>query len=440
MSFINVYDVCEFVEGKDFEKIKTICKINDMCVKYDNPKNLYLIANVNEHQNKFINKNKNVNINSEVKTLEDGLEEVVLVDDGLGLEGDGQGSNGPESINTEKNEKSDVKIELSEDEKNIKNFERFKKQANGIIFEKETNKIVSMCQNKLQDLNSVEEFYDLINNNNSKIRLEYCEDGTMMRLYNYNNVWYTATTRCIDAKTSYWTSNKNFDTLFWEIFDKSLLNTLDKNYTYVFILLHKENRIVIKHNINMLVYISRINNVSYEEDYTNIFYNVYGIRRPKTIDFSNLTEAFSNKYKRGIIIKTLDKTINVWNIYKLDFDKYKSIKNIRGNVPELRMRYLELLTNPDDLKLFEMFYGENKYMFNFIRIAIVKMIKEVHKLYIDSHIKHSIEVKEGNMYYRTLRQLHAQYKITNKPISFEDVQNKIYSLDKNIIKKFLNWN
>jgi hypothetical protein len=104
------------------------------------------------------------------------------------------------------------------------------------------------------------------------------------------------------------------------------------------------------------------------------------------------------------------------------------------------MRYLELLSSPDDLKSFEMFYGENKYMFNFIRIAIIKMIKEVHKLYIDSHIKHSIEVKEGNMFYRTLRQLHAQYKITNKPISFEDVQNKIYSLDKNIIKKFLNWN
>ena len=439
MSFINVYDVCEFVEGKEFDKIKNICKFNDICVKYDNPKNLYLLANINEHQNKFVNKNKNVK--PEVISLKD---DCVEGDEGVcnqELEGDGQGSNGPESINEDKKQKSEVKIELSEDEKNINNFERFKKQANGIIFEKETNKIVSMCQNKLQDLNSVEEFYDLINSNNdTKIRLEYCEDGTMMRLYNYNNVWYTATTRCIDAKSSFWTSSKNFDTLFWEIFDKSLLSSLDKNYTYVFILLHKENRIVIKHNVNMLVYISRINNVSFEEDYTNLFYNIYGIRRPKVIEASNLSEAFCNKYKRGIIIKVLDKTINVWNIYKLDFDKYKSIKTVRGNVPELRMRYLELLRNPDDLKLFEMFYGENKYMFNFIRISIIKMIKEVHKLYIDSHIKHCIEVKEGNMFYRTLRQLHAQYKITNKPISFEDVQNKIYSLDKNIIKKFLNWN
>jgi hypothetical protein len=261
----------------------------------------------------------------------------------------------------------------------------------------------------------------------------------MMRLYNHNNIWYTATTRCIDAKTSFWTSNKNFDTLFWEIFDKSLLEGLDKNYTYVFILLHKENRIVIKHNVNILVYISRIHNLSLEEDHTNMFYNIYGIRRPKMIEPYNLSEAFSNKFKRGIIVKILDKTINVWNIYKLDFDKYKSIKTIRGNVPDLRMRFLELLNTPEDLRFFEMFYGENKYMFNFIRISIIKLIKEIHKLYIESHIKHSIEVKEGNIYYRTLRQLHAQYKITHKPISFEDVQNKLYSLDKNIIKKFLNW-
>jgi hypothetical protein len=406
MSIINICDVSELVENKEFVKIKEICKINDICVKYDNPKKLYLLANVNENQNKF-KKNKNI------------------------LESEGK---------DEVKEESKSNIELSEDEKNIKNIDRFKKQANGIIMEQDTNKIVAMCQNKLQDLNSLDELYDLINTNiNSKIRLEYCEDGTMIRLYNHNNIWYTATTRCIDAKISYWTSNKNFDELFWEIFDKSLLYSLDKNYTYVFILLHKENRIVIKHNVNMLVYISRINNISLEEDYTNVFNNIYGIKRPKKIELNNLSEAFYNPFKRGIIVKILDKRINEWNLYKLDFDQYRSIKTIRGNVPDLRMRFLELLNSQNDIKMLEMFYSENKYMFNVIKVSILKLIKEIHKLYIESHIKHSIEVKEGNVFYRTLKQLHAQYKLTNKPISIEDVQNKIYSLDKNIIKKFLNW-
>lgn len=405
MSIINICDVSEFVENKDFEKIKEIGRINDICVKYDNPKNLYLLANVNENNN---NKNKfNQNKNNK---------------------------------DTEVKEEINEKFELNDEEKTIKNIDRFKRQANGIIFEQGTNKVVAMCQNKLQDLNSLEELYDLINANiNNKIRLEYCEDGTMIRLYNHNNNWHTATTRCIDAKMSYWTSNKNFDELFWEIFDKSLLYSLDKEYTYVFILLHKENRIVIKHNVNMLVYISRINNVSLEEDYTNVFNNIYGIKRPKQIELNNLSDAFYNPFKRGIIVKILDKRINLWNLYKLDFDQYRSVKTIRGNVPDLRMRFLELLNNPNDMKMLEVLYNENKYMFNVIKLSMIKLVKEIHKLYIDSHIKHSIEVKEGNIFYRTLKQLHAQYKLTNKPILLEDVQNKIYSLDKNIIKKFLNW-
>lgn len=414
MSIINICDVSEFVENKDFEKVKEIGRINDICVKYDNPKKLYLLANVNDNQNnnKFKqNKNKNNRNTGEEQKSE-----------------------------TEVKEEINQESQLSEEEKTIKNIDRFKRQANGIILEQGTNKVVAMCQNKLQDLNSLDELYDLINTNiNNKIRLEYCEDGTMIRLYNHDNNWYTATTRCIDAKMSYWTSNKNFDDLFWEVFDKSLLYSLDKEYTYVFILLHKENRIVIKHNVNMLVYISRINNISLEEDYANVFHNIYGIKRPKKIEMNNLSEAFYNPFKRGIIVKILDKRINLWNLYKLDFDQYRSVKTIRGNVPDLRMRFLELLNNPNDMKMLEVLYNENKYMFNVIKISILKLVKEIHKLYIDSHIKHSIEVKEGNVFYRTLKQLHAQYKLTNKPILLEDVQNKIYSLDKNIIKKFLNW-
>ena len=78
-------------------------------------------------------------------------------------------------------------------------------------------------------------------------------------------------------------------------------------------------------------------------------------------------------------------------------------------------------------------------MFTFIKASILKLVKTVYKLYVDSHIKHVIEVKDDNMFYRTLRQLHAQYKKTNKPIGFIDVQEKIYSLDKSVIKRLLSW-
>ena len=297
-----------------------------------------------------------------------------------------------------------------------------------------------MCQNKLTELTSFEEVTDIINNNRD-IRVEYCEDGTLMRLYNYNDSWHTATTRCMDARNSYWTSNKNFDTLFWEMFDSELLASLDKAYTYVFILLHKENRIVVSHNVNMIVYISRIHNETWHEDYTNRFINAFKIRRPKRLDVELIKAGipFFNPLKRGILIKILNKETNVWKVYKYDFEKYVFIKSLRGNVPQIRMRYLELLKDKEKLSLFEKFYGEHRFMFNAIKGSVFNLAKMIHKLYIDSHIKHTIEVKQDNLYYQTLRQLHAQYKITTKPIGFYDVIAKIEQLDKNVIKRLLGW-
>ena len=315
-------------------------------------------------------------------------------------------------------------------------------QANGLILEKNTNKIVCACQNKLRELNSETEAKELlIKNKKCKTRVEYCEDGTIIRLYNYNNQWLTATTRCIDARDSYWSSDKTFDTMFWQTFDNNLLDKLDKNFTYIFVLLHEENRIVVKHKLNMLVYVSRIDNTTLIEDYNNIFTNVYNMKRPRFIlyiDFDKIKE-FYNPMKRGIIIKILDSNTNVWNSYKYDFDEYKYIKQIRGNVPEIRNRYIELYSDLNAQQQLEKYYNEYNFTFSMIKKAIVSLIHEIYKLYIESHIKHSVKIEEDHIYYRTLRQLHAQYKVTNKPIKFMDVQEKIFKMDKNIVRTLLGW-
>jgi hypothetical protein len=396
MSIIDVSDVCQFVNANVFDKVRDFCEANDICIKQKD--DLYLLAN---NKNQFIKKT------DQLKN-QDQVEERLQTQDHV------------ETPN-----------------------EKFKSQCNGVILERSTNEVICMCQPKMRELASHADAIELVKQNyNNNIRLEYCEDGTIIRLYNYNNTWYTATTKCIDANTSFWSSKKNFDTMFWEIFDSSLLPTLDKDFTYVFVLLHKENRIVVKHNINMLVYISRIHNKSYVEDYSNQFRNVYGIKKSKYInvdEFLNSSEDDYNKFKRGIIIKIRDNVTGYWDIYKYDFKMYTLIKSIRGNVPEIRMRYLELLQKPETLDLLEKFYSEHYFMFTFIKAALLKLVKTIYKMYVESHIKHTIEIKEDNLYYRTLRQLHAQYKTTNKPITFSDVQAKIYSLDKKIIKKFLEW-
>ena len=132
-------------------------------------------------------------------------------------------------------------------------------ECNGLILEKGTNKIICMAQNKFVDIDKGDGQVSQIENlrsEYSKFRMEYCEDGTVIRLYNYDNEWYTATTRCIDARKSYWSSEKTFNDMFWEIFNNSgyEISQLDPSYTYSFILIHRENRIVVNHKYNNLIY------------------------------------------------------------------------------------------------------------------------------------------------------------------------------------------
>jgi len=332
-------------------------------------------------------------------------------------------------------------------------------ECNGLILEKETNKIVCMCLNKFNNISNAIDQMETIENlkiQHPKIRMEYCEDGTVIRLYNRNtgwNInnrgnWYTATTKCIDARKSYWSSEKTFDGMFWEIFDKSGYNVSDLNIncTYSFILLHRENRIVVNHKYNNLIYINSVHNETQEENFTNYFYNENPkrcIRRTKQIDITSSIHYPLDDYylhdKRGVILKFFDETNNKWTSFQYDFQNYGNIKEVRGNVPKIRTRYLELLNEPEKLIILEKEYPENQMLFAMIKHCMNNLYKRVHKLYFESHVKHSVIVTDTDPLFRTMRQLHADYKKKNIIVTFDAVIQKVNSLNPNIISKLIGW-
>lgn len=317
--------------------------------------------------------------------------------------------------------------------------------CNGIILEKNTNRIICTPQNKLLEINRSlqKEHIETLLNTSSKMRMEYCEDATRISLYYYKGEWFTATTKCIDAKTSFWSSDKTFDELFWEVFDKDFMHILDPEFTFTFLLIHKDNRIVVKHKFNNLIYINKINNKNQIEDYTNYFYKETPkriIRRTKEIYGYAIKFPLDDYFlqnKRGIIIKFL--VNNSWISYQYDFCDYSKIKEIRGNTPSIKMRYLELLSDSESLSHLLYYYSEHNLLFSSINHQIEKLYKDVHQLYFNSHVKHNITIYEVHPFFRTLKQLHAQFKKTEQPITLLEVKNKINSLDKNVVKKLLGW-
>lgn len=341
-------------------------------------------------------------------------------------------------------------------------------QCNGLIFEKETNRLISgapkLCIPISRD-NLKNYFFPnvdqtetecVVKTKQGSIRLEYCEDGTIIRLYNYRDVWYTSTTKCIDAKESYWSSEKTFDSMFWDVFDKKNLVGLDKNFTYIFILLHTENRIVVRHKFNRLVFISKIFNHIYSnqlysnnkmcvyEDFANVFYGTdQQVKRPKLIesmDLQNINSVYLNN-KRGVIVKVFDNLTASWNSFILDFENYSFLKTLRGNMPNIQSRYLDLMKDKKQLYLLQKFYPEFRTEFTDINKRLSQLCQYIYELYIFSHIKHTKTIKEENPFFKTLKALHAQYKVSSQPIKYADVKNKIttHFNGKTLLKIIENW-
>lgn len=381
-------------------------------------------------------------------------------------------------------------------------------EANGIIFEKNTKKIVCTNQNIFKKIENKN-----ISELPSNAIFEYIEDGTVIRLY-FNKTWKTATSRCSDAKYSFWGSDVSFDEQFWQIFDKRDLANLDRRNTYVFVLKHKLSERVVKLKQNELVFICAISNVNGFENvnyfktkpYTNFkkaqriprnwkmsryfvtrhesiigpeesglityeektTHEIYEILVPVSndesieIDFKKLLndqtakavkltagesvdenfpvhkfnlfnnrlktldtlEDYYHPFKRGILVKVPQEN-NTYVAYHYDFEQYKKIDEIRGNVPTLDERFLELYMKKDfkSIRTLENYYKKSS---KDIKKSLFDLYKTVFDTYVKTHKLHLFKVDETNKYYTTLKQIHALFFTKNKTdIKLNEVSEKL---------------
>jgi hypothetical protein len=253
------------------------------------------------------------------------------------------------------------------------------------------------------------------------VSLEYAEDGTVMHLYFDGNSWKTSTLNKKDATQSYYFSKKNFDSLFWEAFYLSCdLESLDKNEVYKFILLHPENRLVIKYSKPELVIISPKNNTLPFECTKSI----------KSFFLSkDYFESLSTPEKRGVIVNLND------TLYKYDFNWYSIISNVRGNTRNIETRYLELLNNQYHLYILKQEYEECSYKFKFLEKRLYNLYEYIYHLYIQTCIEKTKSPYVLNpMIGSLLRKIYFYSK--NTFFSIDVVKFCIRSLKPSTIKKF----
>ena len=97
------------------------------------------------------------------------------------------------------------------------------------------------------------------------------------------------------------------------------------------------------------------------------------------------------------------------------------------------MRFIELLHDEYKRKLLQYHYSDNTHLFIRISKLFNSFVNHIHQLYLETHVKHTKTIDKTHTYYPLVKSLHAQYKRTNKRITYRDVKEKISNLHINII-------
>jgi len=310
------------------------------------------------------------------------------------------------------------------------------KMANGVIFDKKTNHIVCFIYNAITEIPLYEIYkkYDrnfeskkYYNNylklkkrcikkrvfvdNLDKIQLEWNNydiydlyDGTLIKLFYYNNEWCTATNKCVNASHSKWISFKPYSDLFNDInLDYSLLN---KKHCYAFILLHPENKLVCKYPRPIIVHLGTFDLIKLEEvqinnselthlpeldinTINNGNKNVYNPKIKKFDSLYNLIKSFDEINKSNdlfpgyfLINKKTGKRIKIAN------PKFKYIQYIKGNNRNMIYRIIDLQKNPKELQLLLYYFPEyselNEYIHGITKKLVFYIYTQWHYRYINT--------------------------------------------------------
>lgn len=301
------------------------------------------------------------------------------------------------------------------------------RQASGMILEKETNKLLHFSFEKCYD--GIDgDWASLSNDPYNKKKLESHDysvelffEGSIIKLFYYENKWNIATSKQIEGHKNRWSSRKTYDILFAEAIEKTynvkveeFFETLDKNCCHTFLLQHPENVLAHPVGVPTVYYVNKVNLESLEEETPekeNLTVN-------KTVE-----EVLADKTQNYMIyVKTTTGKLERIKCLSSDFS---NLMKLRGDFPDIGMSYLANRAQQD---LFYTLFSQSVETFDLIEKLLKDNAYSIYFLYKRIHVqKQHADIPKR--YIRTLSQLHGQYKKTKQPITENEVLKKLLTLE-----------
>ena len=246
------------------------------------------------------------------------------------------------------------------------------------------------------------------------ITVQKLYDGSRIKVFYIDGVgWNVSTSRCINACKAFWNSPKSFYQLFMECLGNFNLESLDKNKCYTFIIQHPENRIVIPHSVPSLIHVS-----TYDKNTNNIVDIDIGLPKAEVCVFESFNQLIEN-------LLSLEHTSPGYMLIDNNHDrvhlicsKYDKIRKLKGNVPLISQRYLQLRkSSTNDISKFLEIFPEYKFICDDV---------EKHLTYICKTIFHKYQLrrKQHRRVFLTPIEREIQYKVHGLYLGMR-IQNNI---------------
>lgn len=243
------------------------------------------------------------------------------------------------------------------------------------------------------------------------VRVLEAYEGTLLRVYFYQDKWYISTCRKLDAFKSKWGSNKSFGELFEDCiemsFEQFCKEQLDETKVYCYVLrTYNKNRIVCTgYELPNLFLVGTYDN----GDFDNFNFekcNVPSVYNISTMDeLKEYMEKVESSKSQGVILMN-----EQGECVKVMKHEYVEAFKLRGNQPNILLRYIELQKEGDAKKVetFYNMYPEQKDLIVGFTEVIDDICYYVFRKYRNRFIRKQVSIVPSDLYY-VIRELHDGY-------------------------------
>ena len=328
-------------------------------------------------------------------------------------------------------EKNLVLLKYLRNKSNIN--DKYTSMCRGIIFNNDTFPSKPLCYS----FNARIEYSEFIKKYPiSDVNITEIIDGTMINLYYYNK-WEMSTKSRIKAENSKWLNQKTFKELFEEVISIKYDN-LNKDYCYSFILVHPENRIVIK-NKEATIYLSQVRDLVSNKIVTDlILVNTIGdkLQSLKTLEtynnYSDLEKMINEKSHNYSGVMLIDKSTG--NRSRLLCPQFDNLKLLVSKYPTKNQHYL-WLDKMNYTKQYFKYFGEERTQYNSYLADKNKLFSYILNIY---HNSRKTYIEFPKFISKFIYLIHIEYlnakrnNIKNTNITFNKIKIFFCNLNLNI--------